>query len=219
MSTDDKKWFCWPTEFPGVVTQSFGNDPGYYRRFTCGGSPLLGHEGLDMRAFVGTEIYCCYDGVISRVEHNEDAGGNYGIQVRVEHNIGGIVYKTAYAHLQAAFDWEVGDEVKRGQVLGLADSTGNAFGSHLHLTLKRMAENNNGWPCNIIDPTPYFKETNKTGVSPIVLPEPEEPEPDPLPDPEPPTPPDPGPIPDPPDPPLDERRGCLQMLTDILMMR
>ena len=154
----EQVWFHWPTEFPGEVTQSFGNDPAYYGQFDCGGEALPGHEGLDLRAFIGTEIYCCYDGVITRVEHIESSGGAYGIQVRVSHDIGGVEYKTTYAHLQAAFDWEVEDEVKRGEVLGLADNTGNSFGSHLHLTLKRMANNANGWPCNIINPTPFFKE-------------------------------------------------------------
>ncbi len=154
----EQVWFHWPTEFPGEVTQSFGNDPAYYGLFNCGGEALPGHEGLDLRAFTETEIYCCYDGVITRVEHNEV--GAYGIQVRVSHDINGIEYKTTYAHLQAAFDWEVGDEVKGGEVLGLADNTGNSSGSHLHLTLKRMADNDNGWPCSIIDPTPFFKELN-----------------------------------------------------------
>lgn len=157
--TEEKEgvWFQWPTEFPGILTQAFGLNKAYYGQFKCGGDPLLGHEGLDMRAYHGTEIYCCYDGVVMRAEDNEAAGGAYGKQVRVRHMINGVEYRTTYAHLDSVAV-AVGDEVAKGQLLGYADDTGNSAGSHLHLTLKRMADNQNGWPCNIIDPTPYFKE-------------------------------------------------------------
>ena len=47
-----------------------------------------------------------------------------------------------------------------GQVLGLADHTGNVFGDppdHLHLTLKHAGESAPGYPSNIIDPTPFLQ--------------------------------------------------------------
>lgn len=60
-------------------------------------------------------------------------GHNYGIHVRVQHAAG---YETIYAHLQTTLV-KPGQPVTAGQVLGLADSTGNSRGNHLHLTLKR----------------------------------------------------------------------------------
>jgi hypothetical protein len=77
---------------------------------------------------------------------------NYGIHVRVEHIDG---YETIYAHLQSAAVDE-GQEVQAGQLLGLADNTGNSQGDHLHLTLKHHGESFGGYPGSIIDPMPFL---------------------------------------------------------------
>jgi hypothetical protein len=77
---------------------------------------------------------------------------NYGIHVRVAHAAG---YETIYAHLQSLAVQE-GQEVQAGQLLGLADSTGNSLGDHLHLTLKHHGETFDGYPGSIIDPTPFL---------------------------------------------------------------
>jgi murein DD-endopeptidase MepM/ murein hydrolase activator NlpD len=45
------------------------------------------------------------------------------------------VYHTIYAHL-SRIDVQVDQNVAAGDLIGLADNTGNSFGSHLHLTLK-----------------------------------------------------------------------------------
>lgn len=79
-------------------------------------------------------------------------GHNYGIHVEVTHQDG---YLTIYAHLQEA-NVNVGQMVQAGSVLGLADNTGNSFGSHLHLTLKKEGETYQNWPYNILDPTPFL---------------------------------------------------------------
>jgi len=40
----------------------------------------------------------------------------------------------------------VGQTVKAGQRIGLADNTGNSFGDHLHLTLKKIGAKTGKYP-------------------------------------------------------------------------
>lgn len=138
----------WPTDYP-IVTQPFGVNPQNYNRFG-----LPGHEGIDIRAPTGANVYAGADGEVSRVETNPNAHA-YGIHVRIKHRDG---YETILAHLQEAHV-NPGDRVKAGQRIGLADNTGNSFGSHLHLTLKKAGATRAGltnFPNDIIDPTPFL---------------------------------------------------------------
>jgi hypothetical protein len=141
----DFRFEVWPTEFR-KINQYFGANPQNYAQFG-----LPGHEGIDILAPTGTKIFCVAPGRVSRVERNPNLDP-YGIHVRVEHRDG---YKTIYAHMQQALV-ENGQEVGAGHVLGLADDTGNSFGSHLHITLKKDGANAPGYRNNIIDPTPFL---------------------------------------------------------------
>ncbi|MCP4362931.1 MAG: M23 family metallopeptidase [Chloroflexi bacterium] len=135
----------WPTEYR-KITQHFGVNPQNYAQFG-----LPGHEGVDVRAPSGSNIYCVAPGTVIQVHTNSD-DHNYGIHVRIQHQQN---YVTIYAHLQKALVSE-GEEVLSGTLLGYADNTGNSFGSHLHLTLKKLDITYQGWPRNIIDPTPFL---------------------------------------------------------------
>jgi len=68
------------------------------------------------------------------------------------------VYHTIYAHLAQTLV-TAGQQVRAGDKIGLADNTGNSFGSHLHLTLKRDGAQTPGYTAGIIDPWPYFQAT------------------------------------------------------------
>jgi len=138
----------WPTDYP-VVTQPFGANPAIYRPM---GMP--GHEGIDIRALMNTNIYACADGEVYFVNNNPQAH-NYGIHIRIKHGGG---YRTIYGHLARVLV-SVGDVVKTGQLIGKADSTGNSSGSHLHLSLKKDGATDNKlttYPKDIIDPTPFL---------------------------------------------------------------
>ncbi len=141
----DFSFEVWPTEYT-VITQHFGANPKNYAQFG-----LPGHDGADIRAPSGSKVYCVAPGEVYRI-HSKPTGHNYGIHIRVTHKDG---YQTIYAHLQKVFV-QKGQIVKAGEVLGLADNTGNSFGSHLHLTLKKKGAEVGNWPYNIIDPTPYL---------------------------------------------------------------
>jgi uncharacterized protein YwbE len=135
----------WPTEFR-TINQRFGANPQNYAHFG-----LAGHEGIDIMAPHGSKIFAVAAGTVTRVHTNPNSH-NYGIHVRLDHGNG---YRTIYAHLQQA-SVRTGQRVAAGELLGLADNTGNSFGSHLHLTLKKEGASVPGYPQDFIDPTPYL---------------------------------------------------------------
>ena len=139
------KFERWPTEHR-VITQPFGANPEYYGQFG-----LPGHEGVDIRAPNGSQIFAVAPGRVYRVHRNPN-NHNYGIHIRLQHQDG---YQTVYAHMEEAFVSQ-GDMVEAGSVLGLADSTGNSRGPHLHFSLKKSGSTDKNWPYNLIDPTPFL---------------------------------------------------------------
>jgi len=138
------KFEAWPTEFR-TVSQYFGANPQNYAQFG-----LPGHEGLDIMAPDGSKVFAVAPGTVFSVRTDPN-GHNYGIHVRINHIEN---YQTTYAHLKQAFV-SVGQAVAAGTLLGVANNTGNSFGSHLHLTLKKLDANYLNWPFNITDPTPF----------------------------------------------------------------
>ena len=157
------KFEFWPTNHR-VATQKFGVNPANYAGFG-----LPGHEGLDIKAPHGGAIYAVAAGVVVAVgddEKNKANGGhNYGRRIYINHADG---WQTVYAHLKKRYV-EVGATVKAGQLIGEADNTGNSFGDHLHLTLKRPGYTytnaaGNKWPFSIFDPTPSIAHFEYTVV-------------------------------------------------------
>ncbi len=90
--------------------------------------PILGyarmHNGFDLSAPRGTEVYATANGT---VEESQSRGG-YGRQILIDHDFG---YKTRYAHLSESFV-KPGQEVVRGEIIGLVGSTGLSQSPHLH---------------------------------------------------------------------------------------
>lgn len=141
----------WPTDF-AHLNQGFGENPELYRRWG-----LPGHEGVDIFAPRDAKVYACADGTVSRVDvyNGNPSTMPYGHSVRLAHADG---YETVYAHLHQVLV-TVGQTVAAGAVIGLANSTGNSSGDHLHLTLKQAGATAAGrttFPRDIIDPTPYL---------------------------------------------------------------
>jgi murein DD-endopeptidase MepM/ murein hydrolase activator NlpD len=110
----------WPTH--GWLSSSMGNrvDP------LTGGRDF--HPGLDISADKGDPVYATADG---KVTHAASAG-NYGNLVIVEHGYG---LETRYGHL-STFKIKVGQQVRRGDLLGLVGSTGRTTGPHLHYEVR-----------------------------------------------------------------------------------
>ena len=92
--------------------------------------PVLGytraHKGVDFRAPTGTPIPAAGAGRVVARSFNR-GHGNY---VKIRHNGS---FETLYAHMSRfAKNVKVGTNVKQGQIIGYAGSTGISTGPHLH---------------------------------------------------------------------------------------
>ncbi|QTX32006.1 M23 family metallopeptidase [Aminithiophilus ramosus] len=123
----------------GIVTCPYG-----WRR-VYNGKPRSPHSGVDLRAGVGASVRSLAPGRVLLAEEHYFAGN----VVYVDHG-GGVV--SAYAHL-SRIDVAVGQDVERGQVLGLAGATGRVTGPHLHLGLFLQGRS--------VDAMPLFEEDLK----------------------------------------------------------
>lgn len=86
------------------------------------------HSGVDLSAKTGTPIYATGDGVVSTAGRNDPALSGYGVAVLIDHGYG---YKTLYGHMSEV-KVKAGQQVKRGELIGLVGSTGLASGPHCH---------------------------------------------------------------------------------------
>jgi murein DD-endopeptidase MepM/ murein hydrolase activator NlpD len=115
---------------PGaVVTSGFG-----VRKDPMLGIPAL-HPGIDFRSPVGKKVPATAAGIVTHAGWD----GGYGKMVEIDHGNG---YRTRYGHLSEV-DVNVGEKVRRGQVIGKSGSTGRSTGPHLHYEIRY-----NGHPIN-----------------------------------------------------------------------
>lgn len=82
------------------------------------------HAGLDFAADMGTQVFATADGIVNFAKQKS----GYGNCIDIDH---GYNYRTRYAHLSKILVQE-GQEVKRGELIGLVGSTGKSTGPHLH---------------------------------------------------------------------------------------
>ncbi len=150
-----KKW--------GRITQLFGENKLDYSQFG-----MIGHNGIDISCESRETVLAICNGRITWAD-KKDSG--YGINVVMEtdkifeEDGNTYVYEIIYAHLKE-IKVEIGQWIKEGQVIALADNTGWSTGTHLHLGIRpwkyitansRSAEMKNGY-LGYIDPYPFFRE-------------------------------------------------------------
>lgn len=128
----------WPTD-SRKVTSLFGirSDP-----FT---GKATYHAGLDIGGNTGDPVYAAADGVVTLSEKDNI----YGNHITVNHGRG---IRTRYLHLSKRIV-DVGEKVKKGQLIGDLGSTGRSTGPHLHYEVSV-----NG---NDVNPLPYIKADRK----------------------------------------------------------
>jgi murein DD-endopeptidase MepM/ murein hydrolase activator NlpD len=109
-----------PTVWPvhGVVNSGFGarSDP-------INGLPSV-HEGVDISTARSEPVLATADGIVLR----SGWAGEYGKAIAILH---GDRYETLYGHLEQTLVSE-GQQVHRGDRVGLVGSTGRSTGPHLH---------------------------------------------------------------------------------------
>ncbi len=110
--------FGWPVS--GRITQKFWTR----------------HPGIDVGAPTGTPIYAADSGYI--VQSGWSNVG-YGNMILINHGNG---YLTRYGHL-SKLNVEIGESVKKGQLIGRVGSTGNSTGPHLHFEIIRGGTHRN----------------------------------------------------------------------------
>jgi len=101
------------------------------------------HGGVDMRAQTGTPIYATADGVVEWASMHHSSG--LGKMVKLVHNYG---FSTVYGHM-SDIDVQVGNYVKRGQLLGYSGNTGASAAPHLHYEVRHLNRR--------LDPMPFLR--------------------------------------------------------------
>ena len=87
------------------------------------------HKGIDIAKDLGASVNASLDGTVIKAGYNN---GGYGNLIVIQH---GNNMKTYYAHLNEIYV-NVGDKVKKDDVIGVVGSTGNSTGPHLHFELR-----------------------------------------------------------------------------------
>lgn len=116
----------WPTE-GGTISSIYGGrtDP------IAQGSEW--HEGIDIAVDFGSPVYAAGAGTVEFSDWN----GGYGRYIRIDHGNG---YKTSYGHMSALIA-PVGQQVAKGEIIGLIGSTGYSTGPHLHFEVIAEGQN------------------------------------------------------------------------------
>jgi murein DD-endopeptidase MepM/ murein hydrolase activator NlpD len=160
----------WPLQ-EWHVNQKFGAN--FNNFYTSVG--MKGHNGVDLRATDGTEVYATHPGRVTYAGY--DGSGGLTIVIRTTEEFEDIngtptYWKTIYGHLKKdTLRVTGGQSVIAGELIALADNTGRSTGSHLHFGLKPIkrgeeewvwenSEQDNGYK-GAVDPMPYFVDSPK----------------------------------------------------------
>ena len=130
----------WPVEGRLIGAYGMRTDP-----FSGEGAM---HMGVDIGAPTGTPVRSTADGTV--VYAQVESG--YGKLIRVNHGNG---VETYYAHL-SQFYVTVGQDVHRGEIIGLVGSTGRVTAPHLHYEVRRSGAPMN--PAHFLASAPFFQE-------------------------------------------------------------
>lgn len=91
------------------------------------------HGGMDIAANKGSDVYSSAPGTVILA----GSKGGYGNLVVLKHDYG---YETRYGHLDEIFV-EIGQKVKKREIIGKVGNTGRATGYHLHFEVIRNQKN------------------------------------------------------------------------------
>ena len=149
--------------FEGRLTQNHGDSGGY-----------RGHKGMDIApprpGQVGMPVYAAFDGTIRRIARGVRRG-NLRSTWAPRRTGGGMLVSNpdgegnGYNHIRVADKWQVGEKVRRGDLLGHNDYSGNQTAPHLHLEFWADWQN----PDSDYDPQDAFTKFKiKPGSRPVI---------------------------------------------------
>ena len=104
---------------------------------------MIAHNGWDWTAKDGEPIYWDVDvkGIV--MDCHIDRNGGWGVRV-ITSDDNKTGFKHLFWHLKE-FKCQAGQTLETGDIIGLADNTGNSTGTHLHRGLKPVKDTNLGW--------------------------------------------------------------------------
>ena len=118
--------------------------------------PVLGtprmHNGQDFIVPYGTEVYATGDGSV--IESGWNSGG-FGNCIVIDHGYG---LQSIYGHL-SEIKVVKGQNIKRGDLIGISGSTGLSSGPHLHYQIEKFGDHKN--PINFFNDDMSYDEYNE----------------------------------------------------------
>lgn len=119
------------------------------------GTRLL-HEGVDLSAPTGTNIYAIADGIVTESGMQGSTG-----MITIKHVQDGEVFYSRYLHMYGNGIYvHEGDEVKAGDVIAGVGSTGRSTGPHLHFEIRNSDKES-------VDPMGWMKRHGARFVNQI----------------------------------------------------
>ncbi|MDR2444799.1 MAG: M23 family metallopeptidase [Spirochaetaceae bacterium] len=125
---NERTFFLYPGFFRFPL-QKFTLTSAFGRRVSPISGRLSSHNGLDLAAPTGTEVYACRDGTVIETSENSV----YGKYVVIAHDGG---WTSLYGHL-SSINTALRTKVKAGILIGRVGSTGLSTGPHLHFELRQ----------------------------------------------------------------------------------
>ena len=119
-------------------------------------SGFMGHDGVDFAMPEKTPILAVDDGIVFHVGY-----GPYGKTIIINHSWG----KTYYGHL-SEFNINIGQNVKKGDLIALSGSTGLSTGPHLHFVVRPDSVSNENGFGGAVDPLAYLNIIMPDGTVP-----------------------------------------------------
>lgn len=118
----------YPVDVGTPISQTFGENPEFYKKIPGYPVPLLGHNGLDFGLSIGSNIYAADTGEVLFAEFDNTGFGN---MIRLRHSWG----ETLYAHLSEILIGS-GNIPLRGSLIAKSGNTGLGTGPHLHFGVR-----------------------------------------------------------------------------------
>ncbi|MDD3013263.1 MAG: M23 family metallopeptidase [Candidatus Gastranaerophilales bacterium] len=110
---------------------------------------IKSHDGIDIAAPYGAAVYAMQDGYVTKSGWR----GGYGLAVTIDSYYKDVPQvprvQTTYGHCSVLYA-QVGQFVRRGQIISLIGSTGRSTGPHLHFEVTYL-----GRP---VDPIDYLRK-------------------------------------------------------------